>query len=536
MNTHEQDRMKRLVVSTAMLALGVTFAAAAYAVPDAKAPRGAIREGGVFRVALGAESFDYVDPALAWTPLTWTLLQMTCAKLMNYQDKPLPAGQRAVPEVAAGYPRVSPDGKMYTFTLRRGFRFSNGAKLDANAFARQIQRIRELKSEGGLQYVADIAGVVAKGRRLTIRLARPNPNLTARLAMPFFCAVQPRLLSDPEGAGAYASAGPYYIAEYRPGQRIVMRRNRYYGGTRTHHVERFDMDLVSSAEALERFKRGTADWASPRGAVLYPQARELARKYGSSGRLSFRPAPSLWFYVLNTERPLFRGNARLRRAVNFAVDRRALVRVLGYGFARPTDQYLPFGFPGFRDENIYPFGPRLKTAKALARGRLRGGKAVLYVPDVPTGLSLAQVLKANLAKIGLQVEIKAFPLGVHLDKVGTRGEPFDIAWSGWLTDYNDPSSFINFLLDGRRIALANNTNTSYFNSPRFNRLIARASRLSGPARYRAYAKLDRQLVRDAAPMVSFANLNAATLVSARVDPRCKILNPGLDLAAVCLKR
>jgi peptide/nickel transport system substrate-binding protein len=526
--------MKRPVVALVMLMVGVVLGATAYALPNENSPHGTIREGGVFRVSMW--QVDHIDPALAYLPQSWSLLQATCAKLMNYPDKPSPAGLRAVPDVAVGSPRISPNGRVYTFTLRRGFRFSNGARLDARSFAREIERVRQLRSEGGLQYVEDIARADANGRRLTIRLTRPLPDFTARLAMPFFCAVPPRLPADPEGAKAYGSAGPYYVAEYRPGQRLVLRENRFYGGKRPHNVDRIEVDIVSGAEALERFERGGADWAVPDPAVFASRARELTRQYGPSGRPSLRPSPAMWFYALNTARPLFRNNARLRRAINFAVDRRKLVDQFGYRAARPTDQYLPIGFPGYREARIYPFRPNVKKARALARGRLRSGKAVLYTPNRTLAMSLAQVVQANLAKIGLKVEIQPFPLGTHFDKVQTRGEPFDIAFAPWLTDYNDPYAFINVLLDGRRIAPKNNTNLSYFNSAKYNGRMARASQRVGAARYRVYAKLEHQLVRDAAPMVALATANELTLVSARLDPRCKILNPGLDLAAVCLKR
>jgi ABC-type oligopeptide transport system substrate-binding subunit len=120
--------------------------------------------------------------------------------------------------------------------------------------------------------------------------------------------------------------------------------------------------------------------------------------------------------------------------------------------------------------------------------------------------------------------------------VATRGEPFDIGWGvgGWLTDYNDPSAFINVLLDGRRIG---ETNWSQFNSPRYNRRMAAASRRRvGRARYGAYGNLDIALARHAAPMVAYASGNAVTYVSKRLDPHCRILRRQLDLAAVCLKR
>src|SRR5262249_46333961 len=105
-------------------------------------------------------------------------------------------------------------------------------------------------------------GVVARGNRLVIRLKRRVPDFAARLAMPVFCAVPPGLPSDPEGVGPYASAGPYYVADYRPGQRVVLKENPYYGGKRPHHVDAFVIDttLPTPAAAIDRIERGETDW------------------------------------------------------------------------------------------------------------------------------------------------------------------------------------------------------------------------------------------------------------------------------------
>jgi peptide/nickel transport system substrate-binding protein len=513
-----------------------------------------IREGGMFRISL--VGVDSVDPALAYSDTDWILLQATCAKLMNYQDRPGPAGLRPVPEVAADYPRISGGGKVYTFTLRSTFRFSNGAKVTAESFARAIERLLDPRMRSpavDVGYLQDIvgadefragksstpSGVVARGNRLVIRLRQPVPDFTARLTMPFFCAVPPGLPADPEGVGAYPSAGPYYVASYQPGSKVILRRNRFYRGKRPHHVNRFEVDLTpTQGEVVDRIERGEADWGWMGLVARAERGRELVRKYGvNRARLFIRPSTTLRYFVLNTERPLFRRNPRLRRAVNFAVDRAALVRQLGFRTARPTAQYLPIGFPGFRDAHVYPLKrPNLRKARALARRRLRGGKAVLYTVDSTLGLSLAQIVRRDLAEIGLKVEIRAFPFLLLFKKLHTRGEPFDISNTPGLTaDYADPYAFINFLLDGRRLNRPDNANFSYFNSPKYNRLMDKASRLSGTARYRAYDQLDVRLARDAAPMVAYATDNSWTFVSKRVDRRCIVLRPELDLAAVCLK-
>ena len=96
------------------------------------------REGGILRLALAG--VDYLDPALSYSLGSWALLDTTCARLMTYPDKPSPEGLRVVPEVAVDYPRISPNRKTYTFTLRPGFRFSDGTPVRASAFARAINR------------------------------------------------------------------------------------------------------------------------------------------------------------------------------------------------------------------------------------------------------------------------------------------------------------------------------------------------------------------------------------------------------------
>jgi ABC-type transport system substrate-binding protein len=104
------------------LAIVVAVTATALLLAASSSPRG-IKEGGTFRIGIAA--LDSIDPALAGL-FAYQVLNATCAGLLNVPDRPLPAGLRLVPEVAAGYPSVSHDGRTYTFTIRSGFRFSTG--------------------------------------------------------------------------------------------------------------------------------------------------------------------------------------------------------------------------------------------------------------------------------------------------------------------------------------------------------------------------------------------------------------------------
>jgi len=490
--------------------------------------------------------FQSIDPALYG--LEYRILRPACAALMSYPDKPLPAGLRLQPELAQSYPLVSRDRRTYTFTIRKDARFSTGAPVTASDFKHALERTFDPKMKsGGAFFFGDIvgaremlagtattlAGAIANGRTLRLRLTRPVPDFLARTSG--LCAVPSTLPADPEGAKApLPSPAPYYVSEYVPGVRVVLERNRFYRGNRPHHVDRIEVDLQGDASAVADVANGGLDTvaATP---DLSPQLAGLAQRYGvNRSRLFVQPDLGTRMFLINTSRPLFRNNVELRQAINFAANRRALVREYGRYAATATDRYVPSVIPGAQSGRIYPLqGPDLRKARALARGRTRSGKAVLYTcSERPDCIGTAQVLQQNLRAIGIQVQVKRFPLQVMFQKLARPNEPFDLAWVGFVGGWSDPLQFLgNF--DGRTIGQPDNSNWSYFKSSKFDRLLDRAAGLSGAARYKAYGELDMQLARDAAPAIAVLNPNTWAFVSARVD--CVVMNPSLDLTAVCLK-
>ena len=119
----------------------------------------------------------------------------------------------------------------------------------------------------------------------------------------------------------------------------------------------------------------------------------------------------------------------------------------------------------------------------------------------------SQIIQANLATIGIDVEIKQFERAVQFSKEGTKGEPFDIADEGWVADYNDPYDFINVLLDGKGIRESNNVNFSYFNDPKYNQRMEEAAGLAGEERFKNYGKLDLDIAKNASPLAAWDNDN-----------------------------
>jgi peptide/nickel transport system substrate-binding protein len=517
--------------------------------PGALGSPSKIRPGGIFRVSL--QGVDYIDPALGGG-VAGMLLDTTCARLMAYPDEPPPEGFRLVPEVAAAFPRISPNGKTYTFKLRSGFRFSDGTRVRASAFAQAINRTLApgVKSPG-VQHTQDIvgaddvlagrttraAGVVPSGNTLVVRFTRPVLDFAAKTTIHHFCAVPPTLPSDPEGVGAFHAAGPYYVKEYRPGERVIIRRNPYYGGKRPHHVNGFDVDLraASQQEVLDRVERGQADWGFAIAPIYFEPGRQLVAKYGvNKSQFFVKPGLTLRHIPFNVSRPLFRNNPRLRQAVNFALNRRALGRVVSSSprLERLTDQYLAPTIPGFKDADIYPLErPDLRRARKLAGRNRRGGKATLYTPDIPRPLAVAQLVKRQLAEIGLDVDVKPIPASAFYPRLVAPDEPWDLAFGAWGAAFIDPYTYINELF--ATPVSRGGGNVGHFNSPTYRRLMRQAARIRGPRRYRVYGELDVRLARDAAPSAAISFLNEPTLVSKRVG--CIVLRPVLDLTAACLR-
>jgi ABC-type transport system substrate-binding protein len=503
--------------------------------------------GGTFRAAVIAGWASAIDPALTASSADAAILAPACGNLLAYPDRPLPRGGRLEPELAQAMPVVSADRRRYTFSIRQDARFSTGAPVTARDVVHTLERIFSpaMKSTYPDFYLdiigaramlegraTTLAGVAAKGRTLTIRLTKPLPDFPARMTL--ICVVPANLPVDPEGAKApIPSAAPYYFAQYVPGEQVVLERNRFYRGQRPRHVARITIDLAANASAVDQVARGELDTVlgTP---DLNPRLPDIVGRYGvNKGRFFRQPGLATRMFFLNTSRPLFRNNARLRQALNFAVDRKALTREFGQHAATTTDQYFPPAIPGFRDERIYPLsGPNLERARALARGHTRSGKAVLYTCARPDCLAAAQILQKNVRPLGLEIEIKQFPTTLFFEKSIAPNEPVDIMWIGWSAAWNDPLYFMT-LFDGRTVNAPGTSNYSRFRSPSFDRLVAEAESLRGDARTDAYGELEVKLVREAAPAIAYANGNSWAFVSARTG--CVVLNPFFVLSAVCLK-
>jgi ABC-type transport system substrate-binding protein len=158
----------------------------------------------------------------------------------------------------------------------------------------------------------------------------------------------------------------------------------------------------------------------------------------------------------------------------------------------------------------------------------------MYTPNVSPWLQEAQIIRRDLQPLGIDVQLKEFPLDEFYDRITHRGEPFDLAVSGDASNNTDPAEDLA-LFDGSTISADDNGDFSYLNDHAFDRQLHAAAALSGARRYSTYRQLDLELERDLAPAAAFATNASRDFFSARMG--CQLYQPlyGIDLAALCLR-
>jgi peptide/nickel transport system substrate-binding protein len=523
--------------STARLCV---IALVATALTTATASGGVRTVSSTLHVTADNTDVDHSDPGLAYGVLSWQIEYETCVPLLGYSDVGGENVQSFVAPIgAAGMPVVKNGGKTYVFTVRSGFRFSDGAPLTAANYEYAIDRDASpallspvdgfMGSVKGWQNGTaphGVTGVTASGDTLTIKLTKPDGSLLPKLAMPFFCPIEkapPFFVSgkwvDSEVTAPYPAAGPYYIASREVGTDIVLKRNPYYSGTRPHEASTILIDMnTSTTEAFDGVSNGTYA-ADLNGNPEPSQNLQLSKQFGiDKTRFWVHPALITNYLAMNTSRQIFR-RARVRRAVNYALDRPALIKIGGYLSGTPTDQILPKALTGgVWSTKLYPItspGPR-RFAKARRLSR-DCGLGHIHRLNFWHGASApaaqgAAVISYDLRKMGCKVN-SVYCCGDRYVENPVKGNSMDIETAAWEDDYPDGYDFLHILLDGRTITKNNNNDLSYFDNKAFNQRLDRANTLTGAVRNRAFGRLDQWVMKNYAPWAPISNSNVVDYLS-----------------------
>jgi ABC-type transport system substrate-binding protein/DNA-binding beta-propeller fold protein YncE len=489
----------------------------------------ATHRGGTLRLSLPASPDGYpIDPLLGG-PIQALLFD----SLVGYRRAGGAAGGALVAGLATAVPDSSPDGLTYLFRLRPNVRFSTGAPVTPEDVRASLERILALSDPELNDDLSAIRGAkgctpkrcdLSKGleidqaaRTVALHLSRPDPDILHKLNAAFVIpASSPR---EPQSRTPLPGTGPYMVSSWDPlrGGRLV--RNPHFRAWSADRPDgfpdrieiRFDRREAQAGEV----DRGAADVAT---FDFGTSVAGLRARYGA--RLHTDPAPQTLYVFLDVQSPPF-DDVRVRRALNYAIDRGHVAELLGSRETYvPTCQLLPPGFPGYTP--ACPFtanpnpagtwtGPDLDRARRLVTSSgTRGMKVEFWgsAPWQPIGHYFASLLR----KLGYRASVRTVT-DLHLigeAAAGPRRTRPHIGLWGWLAISAAAHTFIAPI-----VSCSGVVNLSHFCDRGLDALIERAASAKGLQSVELWRQVEADLAAQA-PTVPLHNQSIASVAGPRV--------------------
>ncbi len=412
--------------------------------------RAAVRRGGKLVFARRADCQN-LDPVLATAAADLWLLPNLYDTLLA----PRADGKGFEPALATGW-ALAADGRTLTLTLRQGVRFADGRPLTPTDVAWSLDRARDPANGPWAGRLGAIAEVVAAGANaITIRLERPDPSLPAALAAAN-AAILPAGRAAAPGAKRLAQAGtdpahppgtgPFVIAEWKPGQVMLLRRNPYCWRRAPDraplpYLDTIELPVVADdAARLAMVASGAAQ-----GADGVPAAAVAALRAEPALRVELWPSTRVTCLVLNARQTLGKGrknplqDVRVRRAINHAVDKQAIVATATAGLGRPMTSFMSQATPlhaGRREP--YPFDLALAKRQLAEAGFASGFELTALVEAAnPAEAQIVADVQRMWSAVGvtLKIETVASAAFAARDKAGD----FDLLLAVWSDPLADPA-------------------------------------------------------------------------------------------------
>ncbi|HON78463.1 MAG TPA: ABC transporter substrate-binding protein [Spirochaetota bacterium] len=419
-----------------------------------------------------------LDPFYSTDVISGRVLTKICSGLFTIDSDGV-----LVPDLLRGY---TFDGRVLRGTLRRGVCFHDGSELTADDVVFSFARIwKSVNPTSPRKWVfSNVREIKKHGRyRFSILLEKPHAAFLSMLTMPC-CFIISRSAFTRDGS--VIGSGPFALQEWRQDEKIVLRRNeRYYGTVAALEGMVFRI-IPEDLTARFEFLNGTLDYFDI--PYLANAGFDTIRR-----RVVEVPELSVHYVALNTGRYPF-SDESFRRALNMAVDKKAVMRCLFKGRFREAEGVVPPGAGGYRGVvRKYGYNP-VEAEKIIARMGLRGKTVrVLIKSDNQVSL-IMQLIQYYLSKAGLRVEI--VPLEWSALKSRTFRGDFDMAYFTWIADYPEPENFFYPLFYSRNAGAGGNR--SFYRSADVDRLIETARRATNrQKRFDIYRRIEGIILNEA---------------------------------------
>lgn len=331
----------------------------------------------------------------------------------------------AVPDLAEKID-ISPDGKVYTFTLKKGITFSDGKPLTSAdvkfTFERAVDKragtywrgrllVIQGAAEFGDQKSPTISGLETPDDH-TVKMTLVQPDSTWLLTLGDFAGLSilpahilkdvapDQLQKHPFSLNPNVSAGAFSFVKYETDQYLEVKRNDNYSGGPKAKLDRVFFKLLAADAALAQMERGELDL------MIVPTSEMERMKKNPAVTVVSVPSPSMDFLAINVRKDYLK-DKRVRQAMQYAIDREGIVKAIYQGEAQVVNQPI-FGpdWMGIPDLNPYKFDPA-KSKQLLKDANWDSGRALqaLYVPGIKERDAYMPIIQQQLKEVGITLEI-----------------------------------------------------------------------------------------------------------------------------------
>jgi peptide/nickel transport system substrate-binding protein len=421
---------------------------------------------------------------------------------------------------------ISEDGRTYTFKLREDVSFHDGTPFNAEAvkfnFDRMLKEDHPHHDTGPFPlaffFEAVEATEVVDEHTVRFRLSEPYAPFLSNLAYPTGLLVSPAAVEEHEADYGRnpSGTGPFVFRVWESGRQVAIERNDdYWDGAPPLRGVVFRPITDPNARVSEMLSGGIDLM------VEVPPTNVQTFAEDPNFKMHKQVGPHLWFLILNTREEPF-DDQRMRQAVNYAIDKQALVEDVLQGTATVATGPTPAAFAWAYNEKLEPYPHDPEKARALIEeaGYGDGTEVTFFVTEGGSGMldpvAMGTAIQANLAEVGIDAKIETYEWNTFLGLVnpGLEGKA-DMAEMSWMT--NDPDTLPYLTLRTDAFPKSGGFNSGYYSNPEVDRLLEQARRTTDQAaRARLYKEMQK-IVHEDAPWAFVASWKQNAVATANVQ-------------------
>lgn len=542
---------KTLTLGSAVAAGMVVLTACNAAAPNASSgsSQGPQKTGGTLYILGTANEVRHLDPARSYEQASENLSPLFIRTLTLY--KPVPGAQQpVVGDLATDAGDPSNNATVWTFHLRKGITYQNGAPITAQDIKYGVERTFEPDLAGGPGYAAqwlvgaskyqgpaaDPKGLASietpNASTIIFKLNRPVPDFNYFTTYPMFSGVPKSLDTGVKYDLKPIASGPYQIQSYSPGKALILTRNPKWNKAsdpnRPAYVNEIDYELGLSQSVITQ--RLIADQGQDQDAIQLDTTIDPASVAAVLNNPSVKPRAvsgatgATEMLTMNTTKAPFT-NVKVRQAMEYAVDKDTYVTARGGPVAGgvPTSTLLPpQGMPGYLKYDLYPAsstGDPAKAKQLLASAGYPNGFTVTMDVDSddPSMVNASEAIQTALQRAGVKVNLQSVSGSTYYATTTSPSTAPQLSLQIWGADWPYPSTFLPPMFDGRLISANANSDPSMLNNPAINAEIDKIARTGNAAKAATmYGQLDKMIMQ-LAPVVPLLSEHRVFLHGANVQ-------------------